>query len=88
MIERVLSIEIAKGTWMLDVVAERNDNGIYDLVYPKNEATVHVHEEHMYALEYSISAPEGTEFKIYLDGELLLDDTVGDTGICRGSTVI
>ena len=71
MIERVLSIEIAK-----------------DLVYPKKEATVHVHEEHMYALEYSISAPEGTEFKIYLDGELLLDDTVGDTGICRGSTVI
>ena len=88
MIERVLSIEIAKGTWMLDVVAERNDNGIYDLVYPKKEATVHVHEEHMYALEYCISAPEGTEFKIYLDGELLLDDTVGDTGICRGSTVI
>jgi len=40
MIERVLSIEIAKGTWMLDVVAERNDNGIYDLVYPKKEANV------------------------------------------------
>lgn len=88
MIERVLSIEIGKGTWMVDVVAESNDDGIYDLVYPHKEATLHVHEEHMYALEYSISAREGTEFKILLDGEVILNDTVGHTGICRGSSVI
>ena len=88
MIEKTLSIEINKGTWMLDVVAERNDDGVYDLIYPHKEAKIHVHEEHMYGLEYSISAPEGTEFKILLDGDLLLDDRVSHTGICRGSCVI
>ncbi|MBU2979474.1 hypothetical protein [Alteromonas sp. C1M14] len=88
MLEKHLSIEITKGTWMLDVVAERNDDGVYDLVYPKKEATIHVKEDHMYGLEYNISAPEGTPFKIVLDGEMLLDSQVDHTGICRGSCVI
>lgn len=88
MLEKQLAIEIAKGTWMLDVVAESNDDGIYELVYPKKETLVHVKEDHMYGLEYNISAPEGTTFKIILDGELLLDGRVGASGICRGSCVI
>lgn len=88
MLEKTLSIEIMKGTWMLDVVAESNDDGVYDLVYPKKESTIHVSENHMYGLEYNISAPEGTEFKILLDGEVLLDGHVNHTGISRGSCVI
>ena len=88
MIKKTLSIEIAHGRWMLDVIAEHDDDGVFDLVYPNKEAVIKVEENHMYGLEYNISAPPKTEFKIYLDGELLLDATVDKTGICRGSSVI
>lgn len=88
MIEKTLSIDIAHGRWMLDVIAEHDDDGVFDLVYPNKDAVIKVNEDHMYGLEYNISAPEGTDFKIFLDGELILDGKVDKTGISRGSSII
>ena len=73
---------------MLDVIAERDDDGVFDVVYPHKEAVIKIKENHMYGLEYNISAPPETNFKIYLDGDLLLDAIVDQTGISRGSSVI
>ena len=86
--EKRLSIEILNGTWMLNVVAEANDDGVYEVIHPNKESMLHLAEEHMYGLEYNISAPENTAFTVKLDDEILLEGVVNHTGVSRGNTVI
>ncbi len=83
-----LRIDIPRGTWMVDVIAETNDNGVYDLVYPHKEADVALHEEHLYGFEYNISAPENTPFSLYIDDEVLHEGVVGKSNVARGSGIL
>lgn len=87
-ITHTLRIDMNAGTWMVDVVAENNDDGVIDLIHPKTETEVHLKEDHLYGYDYSVTGPEGTPFAIYLDDNLLTDGVINETGLHRGSGVI
>lgn len=82
-----LRIDIPKGTWMVDLYAERNDNGVYDLVHPSTRAEVKLKDHRVYGFEYNICAPAQTPYKLFLNDAVLIEGTVGHSRYARGNGI-
>ncbi len=83
-----LKIDIPEGRWTVDVFSQGQDSGQYELIHPQKEAQIELEENTMYGFNYSISAPQGTRYAIYMDDKRLIEGEVDNTQIARGSSVI
>ncbi|MAJ68123.1 MAG: hypothetical protein CBB67_003625 [Alteromonadaceae bacterium TMED7] len=88
MLEKTLNIDMDRGNWMVNIINEHADNGIYELVSPARSATVHIHDNHIYGFEYSIVGKADSPFKIKLDDTVLAEGKVAASGISRGHGII
>tara|TARA_B100002049_G_C15791836_1_gene255131 strand:+ start:279 stop:545 length:267 start_codon:yes stop_codon:yes gene_type:complete len=87
-LEKTLTIDIPDGTWKVDIVKDKNDSGIFDLIHPQKSSDVTLEENRMYGFEYSVSAKPGTPFTITLGDKVLVEDKVDDSKLARGSGVL
>ncbi|MCW8091791.1 hypothetical protein [Alteromonas sp. ASW11-130] len=83
-----LKIDIQDGRWTVDIFSQGQDSGQYELIYPQREAQVELSENNMYGFNYSISAPKGTRYAIYLDEKRLIEGEVNESQVARGNSVI
>lgn len=86
--EKTLNIDMERGNWMVNIINEHADNGVYELVSPARSATVHINEDHLYGFEYSIVGKADSPFKIKLDDIVLAEGKVAPSGISRGRGII
>ncbi len=83
-----LKIDIPQGRWTVDVFSQGQDSGQYELIHPQKEAQIDLKENTMYGFNYNISAPEGTQYAIYMDDKRLIEGVVDNTQIARGNSII
>ncbi len=86
--EKTLNIDMDHGNWMVNIINEHDDNGVYELVSPAKSAAVHLHDEHLSGFEYSITGKADSPFTIRLDDTVLVEGKVSRSGISRGRGVI
>ena len=86
--EKQLSIDIERGNWLVDVIDEHIDDGIYELVSPVRSTTLHLHEDHIYGFQYSIVGKKNSPFTIKLNDEVLAEGRIGESGIKRGRGIL
>ncbi|NMH59281.1 hypothetical protein [Alteromonas ponticola] len=83
-----LRIDIQEGRWTVDVFSQGADSGQYELIYPERESSIELNENTMYGFNYSIAAPKGTRYAIYMDDKRLIEGEVDDSQLAKGSSVI
>lgn len=88
MLEKKLKIDMERGNWMINIINEHGDNGVYELVSPAHTANVHMHDDHLYGFEYSIVGKADTPYTIKLDDIVLSEGRIAPSGINRGRGII
>lgn len=88
MTTRTLKLDIHEGTWMVNVIDKKDDDGVYELLHPNKETQIEVDDTRMQGFEYNITAHAGTPFKLLLDDMVLAEGEVSDSGVARGKGVL
>ncbi|GGF73819.1 hypothetical protein [Alteromonas lipolytica] len=88
MLEKTLNIDMERGNWMVNIINEHGDNGVYELVSPARSAKVNIHDDHLYGFEYSIVGKANSPFIIRLDDTVLAEGTIAPSGISRGHGIL
>ena len=88
MLEKTLNIDMERGNWMVNIINEHADNGVYELVSPARSAKVHIHDDHLYGFEYSIVGKVNSPFLITLDETVLAEGRISPSGISRGHGIL
>jgi hypothetical protein len=86
--EQQLTIDILHGSWMVNIIDEHHDDGVYELVSPVKTVTLHLNLDHLHGFEYSVVAKPGTHFVVTLDETVLVEGDVGPSGISRGRGIV
>lgn len=83
-----LSIKMDEGKWLVDVFTRERDDGVYELIAPKQSTEISLDPEQMYGFRYHLTAAARTPFSIRLDDTVLAEGEVDDSGMVEGRGVL
>lgn len=88
MCEKQLFIDIECGNWLVDVIDEYIDDGIYELVLLVKSMMLYFYDDYIYGFQYSIVGKINLFFIIKLNDEVLVEGKIGDSGIKWGRGIL